>query len=257
VSDLIAQPVRQACILVGGKGTRLGEVTRTAPKPLVEIRGDTVFLDIVIDQLARQGFDDIVLLAGYLGELVHARYDGRSFGGARLRVVVEPEPLGTAGALVAARGIIAPRFAMLNGDTFFDIDLQALCAGGDAGCEALIALHQVSDASRYGSVVLDGSRVVRFVEKRQAAGAGLINAGVYVLGADILDRIRALPCSMETGVFPALAQQRKLCGRVCEGYFIDIGLPETLQQARRELAALAPRTGEFGGVESALLERLE
>jgi D-glycero-D-manno-heptose 1,7-bisphosphate phosphatase len=251
VPDLIAQPVRQACILVGGKGTRLGEVTRAVPKPLVEIGGDTVFLDIVIDQLARQGFDDIVLLAGYLGAVVQARYDGRAFGPARLRVVVEPEPRGTAGALLAAREVIAPRFAMLNGDSFFDIDLRALCAGIDTGSDALIALRQVDDASRYGSVLLDGSRVVRFVEKRQAAGAGLINAGIYVLGAGIVDRIRALPCSMETGVFPALAQERKLCGRVCEGYFIDIGLPETLQQARRELATLALRSGGRGSVDTA------
>ena len=131
--DLIAQPVRQACILVGGKGTRLGAVTQAVPKPLVEIRGDTVFLDIVIDQLARQGFDDIVLLAGYLGELVQARYDGRLFGTARLRVVVEPEPRGTAGALITARAIVAPRFAMLNGDSFFDIGLPALCADAGGG----------------------------------------------------------------------------------------------------------------------------
>ena len=250
--DLIAQPVRQACILVGGKGTRLGEVTRTVPKPLVEIDGDTVFLDIVIDQLARQGFDDIVLLAGYLGALVQARYDGRAFGNARLRVVVEPEPRGTAGALLAAREVIAPHFLMLNGDSLFDIDLRALCAGIDAGGEGLIALRHVDDASRYGLVLLDGSRIVRFVEKQQAAGPGLINAGIYVLGAGILDRIRALPCSMETAVFPALAQERTLCGKICEGYFIDIGLPETLQQARRELLALARRPGGLGSVDNAL-----
>jgi D-glycero-D-manno-heptose 1,7-bisphosphate phosphatase len=233
-----SQPIRQACILVGGKGTRLGELTRSIPKPLIEIGNGAVFLDVVIEQLVKYAFDDIVLLAGYLGDVVRERYDGRSLDKSRIRVVVEPEPRGTAGALVAARDVIAPHFLMLNGDSFFDVDLRALCAASeDPDCEALIALHRVSDASRYGSVMLDGDRVVRFIEKKTAAGAGLINAGIYVLRASVVDRIGAMPCSMETDIFPVLAAERRLCGQPCEGYFIDIGLPETLQQARRELSA--------------------
>jgi NDP-sugar pyrophosphorylase family protein len=243
---MTAHEIRQACILVGGKGTRLGELTRSVPKPLMEIGNGAVFLDVVIEQLARQGFDDIVLLAGHLGDAVRSRYDGRSFGAARVRVVIEPEPRGTAGALVAARDVIAPRFLLLNGDSFFDIDLRALCTASDAAdCEALIALHRVSDASRYGSVALEGDRIVRFVEKSQMAGAALINAGVYVLRAAMIDRVRALPCAIESDLFPVLAAERRLYGRPCEGYFIDIGLPETLQQARRELLTHVRRPAEI------------
>jgi D-glycero-D-manno-heptose 1,7-bisphosphate phosphatase len=232
--------VGQACILVGGKGTRLGELTRTVPKPLMEIADKTVFLDIVVGHLVRQGFTDIVLLAGYLGDAVRARYDRRSAGSARLRVIVEPEPRGTAGALVAARDVLAQRFVLLNGDSFFDIDLQALCAGhAAAGREALIALRHVPDGSRYGSVTLEGDRIERFIEKSKTTGPALINAGIYLLQADIVDRVHTLPCSIETDIFPLLAEERRLYGRICEGYFIDIGLPETLQQARRELTALA------------------
>jgi len=234
------QPISQACILVGGKGTRLGDLTRATPKPLIEIGDNAVFLDIVLGQVARQGFDDIVLLAGHLGDVVRARYDGRSVGSARVRVIVEPEPLGTAGALAAAA--IAPRFLLVNGDTFFDIDLRALCAYSDrADCDALIALHRVPDGSRYGSVVLDGDRIVSFAEKKPTAGPALINGGISVLRSSIVDRIRTVPCSMESAIFPVLAAERRLCGRECDGYFIDIGLPETLEQARRELAALARR----------------
>jgi NDP-sugar pyrophosphorylase family protein len=239
---MTSQPIRQACILVGGKGTRLGELTRTMPKPLIEIGANKAFLDIVIEQVARQGFDDIVLLAGYFGDLVRARYHGRAIGEAQIRVVVETEPLGTAGALAAARDLIAPRFLTVNGDTFFDIDLLALCAAADySDCEAMLALHRVPDASRYGSVVREGDRIVSFREKSQAAGPALINGGIALLRAGLIDRIRALPCSMETEIFPALAAERRLRGRECEGYFIDIGLPETLEQARRELIALTQR----------------
>lgn len=233
--------IRQACILVGGKGTRLGALTRATPKPLMEIGNGAVFLDIVIAALARQDFDDIVLLAGHLGDVVRDRYDGKACGAATIRVLIEPEPRGTAGALLLARETIAPRFLMLNGDSFFDIDLRALCAAAAApDVEALIALHRVDDASRYGTVILDGDRIVRFVEKRPDAGPAWINGGVYVLDAGIIDRVAALPCSMETDIFPALAAERRLYGCCRDGYFIDIGLPETLQQARRELAARLP-----------------
>ena len=242
VVGMTAQPIRQACILVGGKGTRLGELTRATPKPLIEIGNDKAFLDVVIEQVARQGFDDIVLLAGHFGDLVRARYDGRAVGAAKVRVVVEPEPLGTAGALVAARDLIAPRFLTVNGDTFFDIDLRALCAAGDnLDCDAMLALHRAPDVARYGSVVLDGDRVVSFREKAKAAGSALINGGIAVVRAGLIDRVRVLPCSMEAEIFPTLAAERRLCGRECEGYFIDIGVPETLEQARRDLTALTGR----------------
>jgi NDP-sugar pyrophosphorylase family protein len=245
---MTTQRIRQACILVGGKGTRLGELTRSVPKPLMDIGNGAVFLDVVIEQLARHAFDDIVLLAGYLGDVVKERYDKRSFGAALVRVVVEPAPQGTAGALLAARDVLAPQFFLLNGDSFFDIDLRALCATSlPPDCEALIALNRVADASRYGSVLLDGAHVVRFIEKKQAAGAALINAGIYVLRRDIVGRIGALPCSIETDIFPALAAERKLCGTPFDVYFIDIGLPETLQQARRELLARLKRPAQSLG----------
>ena len=238
--------IKQACILVGGKGTRLGEATRAIPKPLVEIGEGIAFLDLLIEQTARQGFNDVVLLAGYLGHLVQARYDCRTFGTARVRVLVEPKPRGTAGALVSARDILEPRFILLNGDSFFDINMRALAAEADVDSEALIALRCVPEASRYGSVELKGDRVVRFCEKvRDTGPPALMNAGIYVLNAAIVDRIDSLPCSIETDIFPILAAEGRLRGSIRDGYFLDIGLPETLQQARRELLALRRRPAAF------------
>jgi len=121
----------------------------------------------------------------------------------------------------------------------FDIDLPALCGAFDsAGGEGLLALHRVPDGSRYGSVVLDGDRIVSFAEKKEAASPALINGGVAVVNAAITDRVRALPCSMETEIFPAVAAERRLAGRECAGYFIDMGLSETFEQARRNLIGL-------------------
>jgi D,D-heptose 1,7-bisphosphate phosphatase len=237
--------IKQACILVGGKGTRLGDITRAIPKPLLDMGEGITFMDLLIEQVARQGFNDVVLLAGHLGHLVQTRYDGRTFGNARVRVLVEPEPRGTAGALVAARDIFEPRFVLLNGDSVFDVNIRALAAESDADCEALIALRCVPETSRYGTVELNGDRIVRFREKVSGSGPALINAGIYVLSATIVDRIHFLPCSIETHIFPVLADEGKLKGSICSGYFLDIGLPETLQQGRRELLALRQRPAVF------------
>ena len=242
----MTEPIRQACILVGGRGTRLDNLTQTVPKPLLDIGGGTAFLDIVIDQVTRQGFDDVVLLAGHLGHLVQARYHNRSFGSARVRVVVESAPRGTAGALLSAREIVDQQFLLLNGDSFFDINLRALVATAASDYEALLALRCVSDASRYGTVEIKGDKIIRFREKNNNAGVpALINAGVYVITAAIIDRIGSLPCSIETDIFPRLASEGRLNGTICEGYFLDIGLPETLEQGRQELLALFHRPAVF------------
>ena len=117
--------IRQAVILAGGKGTRLGEITRKVPKPMLPIAGRP-FLDYLLEMVERHGYEDILLLAGHLGEVLEAAYDGRRIGGATIRVMREKVPLGTAGALTVARDALDPRFLMMNGDAFFDINLRAL-----------------------------------------------------------------------------------------------------------------------------------
>ena len=239
--------IRQACILVGGKGTRLGDLTRMVPKPLLEIAPGITFLDLVIGELARQGFNDLVLLAGHLGDVVRERYDGRAIGTAHVRVVIEPEPLGTGGALTCARELLASRFLLLNGDSLFDINMRALSVEPMAAdVEGLIALRRIADPARYGTVELAGDRITGFREKNpDVTGPALINAGIYLLRASVIDRIGTLPRSIETDIFPALAGEGRLAGVERDGYFLDIGLPETLAQGRRELLAVRRRPAAF------------
>jgi dTDP-glucose pyrophosphorylase/histidinol phosphatase-like enzyme len=250
IGSMKSEIVRQACILVGGKGTRLGHLTRSVPKPLIHVAENTAFLDVVIDQVARQGFDDIVLLAGHLGHLVQERYDRQRRGSAHVRVMIERQPSGTAGALAAAEEIIAPQFLLLNGDTYADINLRALSSEDmTSDLDGVIALQTIADPSRYGTVVLEQDRVVRFLEKGQEREPALINIGAYVMRRSIVNRVRSLPCSLETDILPSLARERRLKGRVCEGYFIDIGVPQSLEQARRELLPLTRRRVAFLGLD--------
>ena len=166
----------QAVFLVGGRGTRLGPLTAATPKPMLAVGGKP-FLQHLVEEAARHGFDEVLLLAGHLAAAFIGPYDGARILDARVRVIAEPDEAGTAGALVHAAAHLAPRFLMANGDSFFDVNLLALSGGAPL---ARLALRRVEDISRYGGVELDGDRVRRFAEKG-GSGPGLINAGLYLL----------------------------------------------------------------------------
>ena len=239
--------IRQVIILVGGRGTRLGEIARDVPKPLVPIADERPFLDYLLKMVARHGYQDIVLLAGHLGERVEALYEGKRIGAATVRVMRETEPLGTGGALTNVCGLLDKRFIMMNGDALFDFNLRALeVAAPENGAMATLALRAVEDVSRYGRVIAENGRIVRFMEKdREHRGSGTINGGVYVLKRKILSLIESLPCSIEQDIFPVLAQRGDVSGVTFEGYFLDIGIPEALERGHRELPLTLRRPAAF------------
>ena len=222
----------QAVILAGGKGSRLGPLTADTPKPLLEI-GGRPFIAHLIDELKRFGFDRQVVLVGpFASEFANALGD-RSEVGVQLTLTPEPAPAGTAGALVWAASQLDRSFLLLNGDSLFDFNWLSLTVPRvDEPWIAVCALRRHENASRYGSIELEGERIVRFDEKSRV-GPGLINGGVYWLKREILDYIETQPCSLETDVMPQLAAAGLLRGRVYDGEFIDIGTPQAFRRARK------------------------
>jgi D-glycero-D-manno-heptose 1,7-bisphosphate phosphatase len=235
--------VKQAAILIGGKGTRLGDAVRSIPKPLLEVCGRP-FVEHVMLNLRRFGFNDFVLLAGYQSDVVRETYGADSAFARELRasikVIVESSPMGTGGALQVAREYLQDEFLLLNGDSIFDFNYLDLsnCPRDDEPDNWLcrVALLPVKNATRYGFVALQGSKVEAFREKPASAQSGLINSGVYWLKSAMLDYIGDIPSSLEQDVFPQLAQEGRLVGRTYHGFFIDIGIPDDLQRAREHLS---------------------
>lgn len=243
-ADEVSERVRQAVFLVGGKGTRLGALTNAAPKPLLPLTEDFCFLDFLIEEAARHRFTDILLLAGYFGEQIAQRYQGKIVRGAHIDVVIETEPLGTAGCLKFAEDKLQDWFLLANGDSFFDINLRRVTRPA-SGFDARIALRAVEDVSRYGSVESRDGVVTAFREKDPAyAEAGDINAGVYLISRRVIEMIEG-PASLERDIFPILAQQGRLGAERFDGYFIDMGLPDTYAQAQREIPAKRVRPCAF------------
>jgi len=234
--------VEQAVFLVGGRGTRLGALTRDTPKPLLHV-GDRPFLEMLIREAARHGFKDILLLAGHLADAVRV-YDGREIHGARIKVLVEPSQAGTAGALIFAKDHLRDRFLMANGDSFFDINLSALAMDEGPAPLARLALRAVEDAGRYGRVDLVGAKITAFNEKGQST-PGVINGGIYILQKSIVDLIGPLPASIESDVFPQLVANGDVEGRVYDGAFIDIGIPSDFERAQTLIPDLCARPMAF------------
>ncbi len=229
----------QAVFLVGGLGSRLGHLTRTTPKPLMEVAARP-FLHWLAGVVAGQGVRDLLFLAGHLAVQIEALAAQLRAEGLRVAVSVEPAPLGTGGALAHARAMLAERFFLLNGDSLFAIPLAELArpGQGDATASARLALRAEADVGRYGAVTVEGERVTGFTEKTgEPAGSGLINGGVYWMKRAALDGSPAGAFSLERDLFPRLAAAGRLEGRRFEAPFIDIGLPEALAQAQTVVPA--------------------
>lgn len=222
----------QVVVLVGGKGTRLGTITGSTPKPLLPV-GGRPFLDYLMQSVLAQGADDILLLAGHFGEQLKDFSDrwNRICGG-RLRCMIEPEPAGTGGALRQVASYLSEQFYLLNGDSLFDVKLADVAnIAAPQTWVAKIALRKVADGARYGSVMVDGTHIVKFTEKH-ASGPVLINGGVYFLRKTVLSYLHVVPCSLEADVFPVLSRDGHLFGQAFPSFFIDIGIPADFERAQ-------------------------
>lgn len=229
--------IRQAIVLVGGLGTRLGPLTKETPKPLLNVGGQP-FLARLLGELVRQGVADILLLAGFRGEQIEAL----SAQVPNARVIVEPEPLGTGGALKFSQSELAEQFFLLNGDSLFDINLWDLAEFAGAG--NAIALRAVDDVSRFGPAVLEGDLITRFSEREERARPGLINGGVSILSRRTLDLVPPnVPVSLEAKVYPSLAANGQLRGRRYDRPFLDIGVPEDFARAQSWVPRVLDRPG--------------
>jgi D,D-heptose 1,7-bisphosphate phosphatase len=244
--------LRQCVILAGGLGTRLGEIVRDIPKPVLEVAGRP-FIGWLMREMLRFGVDEFVILTGHLSTAVQdAVLNASDALPKRVNVVFSQEPLraGTGGALFHARPHLAERFLLLNGDSLFDCNIAALLgdfAKDDAQVLARMIVRHTENPARYGTVALRGDTITAFNE-RPAEGApptqGDINAGIYAIDRRLLDQLSET-CSLEADILPRLAASGALRATRQHGWFVDIGIPDDLAHARRELTSCLDRPALF------------
>ncbi len=222
----------QAIVLAGGFGTRLRSVIPDLPKPMAPVAGRP-FLAWVLEGLNRAAFERVVLAVGYRHEVIHG-YFGDAYGGMALAYSVESTPMGTGGALrLAAEYVIEDPVFVLNGDTYVEVDYHSmLAAHRQAGASLSVAVHHVDDVSRYGALELQRDLIQGFEEKGRR-GPGFINAGVYLVAAEILRQIPAGEAfSFEQQLLVPQVRAIRPRAFVTAGRFIDIGIPEDYARAQ-------------------------
>lgn len=225
-----------AVILVGGKGTRLKPLTDKTPKALVELGGKPI-IQYNIELCKRYGIKNIIVSVGHMADQI-MRYlgDGSKYG-VNITYIEDSEPLGTAGPLRLIKDKINETFIVLNGDELKDINIDKMHrAHIENGAKVSIALTTVEDPSEYGVAMLDGNRILRFVEKpkREAAPSKLINAGLYIMEPEVLSLIPEGYAMLELDVFPKLAKDEELYGYPFSGQWFDASTIDKLQKAAKE-----------------------
>lgn len=228
--------IRHAVLLVGGRGTRLWPLTQSTPKALIPLAGRP-FIEWQLSNLRDAGIEEAWLTVGTDQLEVWERYVGSWRAHPALHLAVEEEPLDTAGGVHAILGQLDDRFLVLNGDVIFDVALTPFIASAPPG-GVMLGLARVPDPSAYGVVVTDADgRVERFVEKPPpgTAPADTVSAGVYLVERRALERFDSGALSFERLVFPDLAADKELWGRVVAGRWLDIGTAALYLEAHDQI----------------------
>ena len=226
----------QGVILIGGEGKRLGDITKNYPKPMLEISGRP-FLMHIIHNIRRFWINRILLLASHANHVVLDYFKDVKISGCQIDIIIEKTPLGTGGALVNAYEYLDDRFYCFNGDSIIEgnwLDLENIVSDDN---NILIGLTEVKDSSRYGTILTDkNNKITSFQEKTTSSkknNKNFINGGIYNIKKSVLDTYNLQNLSFEKDILKKQIDLGKVSGKIINGYFIDIGIQETLLEARK------------------------
>jgi len=229
-----------AAILAGGRGVRLKPYTTALPKPLVPIGEEYAILDIILQQLAGQGFTRVTLAIGHLGSLIRAFVgDGERWG-----LVVdysdEERPLSTIGPLLNFLDGLPEHFVVMNGDVLTDLNYGDLLRSHIQSAAPLtVATYQREVKIDFGTLETVGNRIVQFSEKPTLAYG--VSMGVYAMSRKTLLRYpRNVPFGFDDLVLDLLRRDDRPLAYHFDGYWLDIGRPDDYDEANRRFEELRP-----------------
>ncbi len=219
----------KAVVLAGGEGTRLRPLTFTRPKPMLPL-GPNPIIHYVLSHLHENGFNELIIIPGYLKDQIMGYVGDGSRFGVRITYVVEPEGVtfGTAGSLKLAAHLLDETFLVVQADVVSDISLTDMAKfHSDRGGEISIALTNVEDPSAYGVAIIDEeNEIVRFVEKPTpgTVPSNLVSTGFYILEPEVLDYVENEKWDFAKDLFPYLMRLgQHLFGYTFDSFWVDVG----------------------------------
>lgn len=229
----------KALILAGGRGERMGKITRNIPKPMLKINGLPI-LEHQINLLKRYGLTEVVILTHYLSEVIENYFqDGKKWG-VKISYWQEKKPLGTTGGIKEIEDKLKEDFLVIYGDKILDIDLKRLIAfhKNKKGIATLV-LHPTDHLYDSDLVEINkDQKIVVIHPKPHVANQyfkNLVNTSVYVVSPRILKYIKkGKKADFGKDIFPKIVKKEKLYGYLSAEYIKDIGTPTRLAQVRND-----------------------
>lgn len=221
--------LKQAVILAGGLGSRLGHLTKSTPKPLLKIN-KIPFIEYLIKYFFNYGIEEIILLTSYKNFLFKKKYDKKNFEFLKIKCIKEKKLLGTAGALFSAKKHLKENFLLCNGDTIFDINLFDLVKKFKKKYVGILACSTIQE---------NNNRYTIFNSKKK-----LVSSGVYIFNKKKIFRYLGKNKSLEKNVLKKLpkSQFKKI---PFKKKFLDIGTPSDFAKAEKFLLNIQKRKCAF------------
>jgi NDP-sugar pyrophosphorylase family protein len=225
----------KAVVMAGGKGARLRPLTYSIPKPLLPV-GDKPILEIIVGQLARDGFDDIFISTGYRAELIKTYFGDGSRFGVTVTYLDEDDALGTAGSLAYLKGKTDEAFLVLNGDILTKLRFRKLydfhTAGGDASFTVACKRHEMTIP--YGVIQTNGNLVTGVSEKPTVSN--LVLAGMYVLEPRVIELLEpGKRCDIPQLLDLAITKQIPVKFFEVDDFWLDIGKMSDYEEAIKQM----------------------
>lgn len=213
-------------ILAGGKGTRLGNLTKKVPKPMLKVN-DRFFIEYILDIFLKMNLESINISVGFNANYFFD-YLGESYKGIKINYIVEKKELGTGGAIKKCFSVNHyENLLVMNGDTYCEFDLARFVSAFENRNIQMLLCKKPSD-ERYGNVLInDNNEIISFYEKSETQSQ-YINAGVYLIRKSNF-KFKKNQFSIENDFFPSYKE--KFYGFKTNGKFIDIGTPNSLKMA--------------------------
>ena len=229
----------KAVILAAGLGKRMKPLTDKVPKALVEMNGKPLVCH-VLESLEKGGVKEALIVIGYGGEKVKKRL-GRKFGSIKLRYVKQAVPMGTAHAVLQAKGRFKGKFLVASADVIFEKGMWKKL-WEKKGFGAVVALRNEKKPERFGVALVKGKKLLQIVEKPKKRLGNLVNAGAYCFSQTIFKELEKTKASSRgefelTDTVNALASKEKAGFVLYKGKCLDIGTLEELKKAEKALVS--------------------
>ena len=218
-------------ILAGGKGTRIKRFLANKPKPMAQFN-KKFFIEYILQNFSKYNFENIYILTGYRSKIIFQKFHNKKYNFTNITCIKEKRPMGTGGALYKIKKRKRNDFILINGDTFFDINLMSLIKSIKKNSVASVAL--IKNNINKKNIKLNNLDIKNgFIVKK--GKAGFMNGGIYFFKKKIFKYIMNKNLSLEEDIFPKLIKAKVISGKLFKNFFIDIGTPNSFKKAKKKL----------------------